>query len=1229
MKYCGMCGTYLLRACPSCAALNPLSYRFCGTCGTHLEKGGESIATPPASAAAESGRTLAVPLLEPENEPSGPLPVALNSERKVVTALITDVAGSTKLLEQVGNETWVELMNEVLQIQEREVYRYGGQVNQFRGDGLLAFFGTASTHEDDPERAVLASLSIQKATQEYARKLAEKNGTNLQIRIGVNSGEVIILSVGSTHQHQEDTAMGLAVAIAARMEASAEPGAVLVSEYTYRLVASQFEWQPLGTISVKGISLPIQVFRPLAPIAEEEQSVSWGDFDASIPLIGRDEEMQSLQGRLGELYAGRGGIVLLSGEGGVGKSFLINELRLYYFRQGALLSQSRGQRWQESPVLTWLEGRCRSYNTDLPYSMWMDLLLRWLGITQAGESGDVVLGLLQRESRELWGEAAGDYYPYLGLMLSLPLAEADLEKVRHLSAEGLRQQFSHTFRKWLEALTHRGPVVVYFADMQWADTSSLDLLKYCLPLVDRDSLLWIFILRPERTGLVMDFRQHVETHYPHRLMRLELPTFDLLQTRKFVNALLGSDTLPPEALQMVYKSSEGNPYYTLEIIRSLADSGNLVRQPDANTWTWKGTIDRLELPENMSRLLRARIDRLTQDERYVLQLASVIGIVFWYDLLRNLAGENFPLNEHLSALQRDRLIVERGQVPGLGMEYGFNSKLVRDVTYESLLSTQLSALHLQVADYLERHDLDGFQKQYESLIAYHYHRAGNPNKELFYTLRAADQASKVYANAEALDHCNRAVALLEKMECETEDDDQCYAIHAQAFEVLSLRLKLHYSLGSMEAGDADARELLKLAVKMPDDQVWLIDALLTQPAVQRNENRSALKDGLAMAERAHGLACQLGDRHREMNSLIAISNLRHLMHDWRWREIAEQALTIARQLGDLRTQFSLLRGIANALGMDNIDQAQGYQQEAIVICDQLNDKQIEYELIEMLAPQYERSGDYYRLLTEYEYKRLSISREIGDRVAEANSLMYCAQAEGLYLGDYDKGFPLAQEALSILEGMNSSLYPLLRMVQFQIAMEDFSGAARNLELAYPLAEQEVHDTGQAGYALVASIYHNQIGAETDLLKVLELTGQVRKMASEDLISVQYQMVSFCEASAAHLGLAKFAIDKSTSQEHLHQALEASSQALAIYNRFGFTQVIECTAEEIFYRHSQALAINGRQAESLEFLQRANAEMLRKWQMIPENSSYRHTYIEHIALHQEIKRLCSLTPEKRL
>ena len=1208
MRFCGSCGTRLTIECSECGSANPLDYRFCGMCGARLNV---DTAQPVLAGSNILPKTEDEPLLLAEATP-------LEGERRVVTVIVTDLTDSTKLLEKVGTEGWVELMNRILHILESEVYRFGGEVSQFRGDGLVAFFGATSAHEDDPERAVLAALSMQRSFDLYVREMTHPEAAELHMRVGVNTGEVIVTS-GSDRQQWQETAMGMAVAIAARMETAAESGTVLVSEHTYQLIEAYFDWEALGEISVKGVSQPIAVYRPRRHVTEAELLPSGGAFPETMPRIGREEEFHTLKSCVKGLFEGRGGVAIVSGDKGYGKSFLLNEVQHYFAHRKALLAETEAAPSTELSLI-WVRGRCRSYSQTWPYSMWMDLFRDWLGL-RPDASKEEKRASLYRRAKEIWDDALEEHYPYLATFLGLPLEEAFTEKIRHLNGEGLRQRFFLAIRSWIEAISRGGPLVLAFSDMQWADDSSLDLLKYCLPICDNESLLWLLSFRPERETSIWEFYHYLEAEYPHRLTNVELLPLTEEQSLKLIHHLIGPETLPEETSNLIIRNAGGNPYYILELIRALIARGILARENDNSPWHLTRAVTTLDLPNSLQRLLLAHVDRLSTQQRVVLQTAAVVGPVFWLNMINSLLDEPPTLKTDLAALQRAQLIQESGRVPELGMQYFFKSPLIRETVYDSLLSAQRITYHLKTAEYLENMISPDVLREYDGMLAYHYRGAGNHRKELFYTFLAAENEHKIYANAEALQDYTRALELLDILENEIQSKGQNRSIQTQRFEALNGRRQIYFRLGQLEASRADTQALLPLARQMADDPIWLIDALLAQTQVSR-DNRQGLMPGLQMAEEALALAQHLGDRRREMQSLNAIADIRFTLNDPGWRELAERALSLAREFGDLRREVYLLLAISGKYGTDDLPRGREYLQEALARSETLNDKATKLPLLQAIGQQFERDGDYFRQLTEYEQERVRLSREIGNRIVEGNALMFCGQIQALYLGDYEAGLALELQTLSFWENITDRLFPLLRIVQIQTALGRHNEALATLELARPLQEKVVSDIGRAGFGLVSAILYNTLGDDGHLRSVLDITSQIQQMVANSLVSQQYHMVAACEASTSHLSLAgsmtKNDANSAEHQAHLHKALSSSQTALNLFEQFGFVQVVECTSEEILYRHYQALAANDRDDEALEFLKRAYDEMMRKHNLIPVESPYRKTYLENILLHRDIR-----------
>lgn len=1210
MKFCGRCGAQLGVTCSACGFINPREFNYCGMCGKALS---DQV---PASGELADVAAIMTSARENGHAPEISRPTQLEGERRVVTVVVADVTGSTNLLEEVGNETWVEMMNRVLLALEAEIYRYNGVVDQFRGDGLVAFFGSDVSNEDDPERAIQAGLAMQQAIEKFNRELTRNENVGIRLRVGINTGEVIVARIGEANQHREDTAMGIAIAVAARLESAAEPGTVLVSESTYQQAEMQFTWQSLGEITVKGISQPLAVYRPIAMRVDANPDVQIDVFGYAVPLVGRDKELHELKQHVELLKMGQGSLVFVAGETGIGKQALISELRQYYLRQDALIADALGQEEPVGETLTWLFGRCRSYSLSWPYSIWIELVHRWMGGYTGQQQEDERIQLRDR-CIDLWGDQYSHYYPYLVEMLRLSIEDEFQEKVRFLSAEALRIKIFETIQAWVVALAERSPLVVVLSELEYADPSSLLLIKSCAPLCEQHRILFLCLYRKDIDDQIRQQIISIMEELPGVSQEIELQPLSAQDIEQFITYFVGPNVIPEPTRALLARNSEGNPSYIVEILRSLIDKGLLVQDGGTGEWRLSREINAQDLQGNLNRLLQARIDRLDEDVQQVLQMAAVIGVIFWSNALQLAVGEQVLVKEPLNELVKAQLIERRGRNPELGTEYAFKTDVIYSVVYESLLTTQREASHLRVAKILEELIQTDGGIEHQALIAYHYRRAREPRKELFYVTWAAEKAREIYAVEEAFEHYTRALDLLDILEAETSDTEKLEALRSQRFEVLNGRLALTYLTGNVDQAMVDAHALLEIATQFGEQPIWMIDALLKQPPIILGDTWDLLQEGLRMADQALELSRKIGDKHREMFSLMAKARLLQMAGDPLGLTITNEALGLAQELEDATNQITLLLALADEYGMENPNLGKQYLDAALELRDRISDKRILLDLLTTLGSIYEREGDYYRLLVDYVARRLEICREIGDRLSEGFVLMYYAQVEGLYLGDTDAALERVMHALKLTAKVTGSLYPLLRIAQIQIRQGLYDQAEETLAKARPLSEHGVAHIGRVGWMLVSALLYNDRGNPGDYERVIDLASQVKRLVEEQRVSPQYRIAACCESVQAYLQLEPMSADEEQASGFLVRALEESSQALRNYQDYGFVQIIECSSEEVFYRHGQALAANRKQEEAEIYYRQAYDEMMRKYDKIPADSHFRKTYLENIPVHREI------------
>ena len=661
-SYCLSCGRKLLLTCYGCGTDLPAEARFCIKCGAQVidSKPEQKNELPPDAFTSSVQRLLPKVYTERLREAGG----QISHERRLVTILFSDVKGSTEMAEGLDPEEVMEIMNGAFDVLIEPVYRYEGTLARLMGDAVLAFFGAPIAHEDDPERACRAALDIIDGAGRYAALLQKERGIHgFNVRVGINTGLVVVGEVGSDLR-VEYTAMGDAINVAARMEGAADPGTVLVSEETHRLIAPIFETQAVGPIDVKGKAEPIPAYRVLAAKAVRHK-VS-GVSGLGSPLVGREAESSALKIAHERLQAGVGGVVTLVGEAGLGKSRLVAELR----------------KSSSSYSIRWIEGRCLSYGTSTAYLLWLDVLRALLEVSVETSADDIRDALLV-QVRNLCPERVDDVYTYLARLLSLPLDPEVEATLARLEGEVLKNRTFHAFEHLIECTAEGLPLVLVNEDLHWADPTSIELLEQLLTLTDRIGLLFICVFRPESEHGSWRIRETAARTYRHRHTDVWLRPLTTSDGETLVGNLLQGTGMPRKFTERILSFAEGNPFYMEEVVRSLIDQGVIAYASESGTWQVKTDINQVTLPDTLQGVLTARIDRLQDETKRVLQLASVIGRIFLRRVLASITPERLELDAHLLLLQRQEMICERVRLPEL--EYIFKHNLTQEAAYKGLL----------------------------------------------------------------------------------------------------------------------------------------------------------------------------------------------------------------------------------------------------------------------------------------------------------------------------------------------------------------------------------------------------------------------------------------------------------------------------------------------------------------------------------------------------------------
>ncbi len=604
-------------SCPRCEAAVPADARFCASCGEALMEASETdrVRQIRLSAAAPS------PLIDKMRT------AKLTGERKPVTALFADVVGSTALAERMDPEDWTAVMNEAFDEMSKAVFRYEGTIAQLQGDAMVAFFGAPVAHEDDPDRAVLAALDMVAAIDEFARQLNITHGIDFRIRAGINSGLVVVGTVG-TDLRYEYTALGDAMNVAARMQTAAEPGSILITASTQRLVADAFETEDIGEMAVRGKTEPIHAYRVLASKARPNRKRGLERAGLQSPMVGRDDQLRTLQSLYGVVAAGRSRIAFLVGEPGIGKSRLLAEFRRW------VVDEARAGAGPESSS-TWIEGRCVSYGRNLPYHLLQDLVRYALEIPFA-ESDTEARAKLDRQLAVFLGSDADDTAPFIAHLLALPLHPKEADRAL-LDPESMQARYAASIHRLLRALSGRGPVVLVCEDLHWADPASVALVTQLLPLAAQLPVLFIAALRPETDSGGWRLVSAARELFGDALADLRLEPLSEADSRNLVANLLEIESLPDGVRHSILARAEGNPFFVEEVIRMLIGRGVIERRADQ--WVASADVASVEIPETLHGLLLARIDQLPDAAKRSLRVASVIGRKFPVRVLERVLGE--------------------------------------------------------------------------------------------------------------------------------------------------------------------------------------------------------------------------------------------------------------------------------------------------------------------------------------------------------------------------------------------------------------------------------------------------------------------------------------------------------------------------------------------------------------------------------------------------------------
>jgi class 3 adenylate cyclase/tetratricopeptide (TPR) repeat protein len=736
-SFCESCGSKLELTCPACKASLSPGARFCKKCGTAI--------------AAALGQPAAATSKKPSESPirvaDAPASENLEGERKTVTALFADIKGSTELEQDLDPEEARAIVDPALKLMIEAVQRYDGYVVQSTGDGIFALFGAPVAHEDHPQRALYAALRMQEDLKRYSSGLRQAGNLPIEARVGVNTGEVVVRSISTGEGHTEYTPIGHTTNLASRMQALAPTGSIAINEQTRRFVEGYFQLNSLGPTKVKGISEPVNVYEVtgLGPLRTRLQQAAGRGFSR---FVGRQREMDAVNGAAERVKAGHGQIVAAMAEPGVGKSRLLFEFKA--------VSQSD---WMLLETFSVSHGKASAF---LPV---IDLLHGYFKITKSDDTRtrrEKVNGKVLTLDRSL-----EETIPYLFGVLGIVERE---DPIGQMDAQLRKRRTLDAIKRLLLRESLNQPLMLIFEDLHWIDEQTQALLDLLADSIGTSRILLLLNYRPEYSH-----QWGSKTYYTQ--LRLDLLANESAEEMLQSSLGDGADLIPLKRL--IIEKTQGNPFFIEEIVQTLFEDGVLQRN---GTVKLAKSIDTVKVPATVQVILASRIDRLQPAEKDLLQTLAVIGREFSLSLVREVIKKpDDEIDRMLKDLQLVEFIYEQ---PAAGdIKYTFKHALTQEVAYNSILSDRRKLLHERAGTAIEAlfaHQLDDHLGE----LAHHYSRSANLRKAVIYLLRVARLARRRSAFREALIHLQAALQALAALPDGVERDRNELSIQLNLAEVL-------------------------------------------------------------------------------------------------------------------------------------------------------------------------------------------------------------------------------------------------------------------------------------------------------------------------------------------------------------------------------------------------------------------------------------------------------------
>ncbi len=1098
--------------CPTCGHVNPHDAQVCLTCGADLVLSDEELRVQLFKAHVALSklqrfipRVVAQAVLTDQSY--------LQGEQREIAVLFVDAVNFTRLSASLDAESTFRLVNDFLSHLVAAVHRYDGLVDKFTGDGLMAVFGAPRAHENDAELAVRAALDMQRAMEDFAVEARARIGAPLQVRIGIHVGPAVAGVIGSDEQAAY-TVIGDTVNIAARLEAQARAGNILVSERVYHLTQPFFEFRKVGFVTLKGLEEPLAVYEVVGqrsePLAER------GVAGVTTIFLGHDEDLARLQAMEQALLAdGHGRVVLIQGEAGMGKSRLVAEWL-------ARAAQDKLQVYR---------GRGLPYSQGIAYSVFRSLLQNVMRVTPPEIPWDA--RLTPRLRLFLWR--------ILGI---LPPDEE--QRLRYLDTERVKQLTELAMREWTLTAAREKPLVLILDDFHWADGLSRDLLQMLVKVTAEAPLLLVIMTRPTPEA-------PLQLEVPAPDPEPDVPVYQEIHlnplsdehSRQLLGHLVALEDLPEDVIQTILRRAEGNPFYIEEFVRLLIERGVLQLREGRWRTFMAVTLDTLDIPTTLRGLMMTRVDQLPESMRDLLRSAAVIGLQFTLPVLeevqRRLQSPLHvkPLLDHLVELG----VLERR--PEVGEDvYAFRHILTQETIYASLLRLQRPRLHQTVAEAIESLYADSLDR-YVEVLAYHYDHARVREKALLYALRAGERARDRYANHEAVEYFSRALQLsqhiagyekerwgatvgLGEVEARIGEYDEAIACYRAALDE-----------GNVATSGERARVMLRLG------EVWVRRGEL-------DEAEGWLRQALALYNEAPYAAELSAEVYSELGWIQLRRGNLDAARDW-----LEKALVLVRPT----TAYDVLSKVLNRLGgvyfyQGDLESAAYHVEEALDLPNRLGDLVGYARSLNNLGVLKYLSGDWDGSLQAYEE-----AVKLHERNGEVDGLVHASLNLGtLYTdrGEWERAYTYLSRSIEAARRIGQPYemtMAYLSLAQWHLAQKQWEACHEALDAAEKVYKTSKSPLNVADIYLVHARIHVERGdydeAEAVLRLLQEQLPQDKPSAELGLYEKLKGQLAYAQGdyatARAHLVRAVDMLDK---EKHLLDAARARFHLACAYHRLG-------------------------------------------------------------------------------